>query len=71
MRITIEIPTKLYRDLERKAAEEGATLQEIIVRVVEKELQSSNKIKLPIIPTKEPGTLDLDNDRIYDLIDFP
>jgi hypothetical protein len=79
MRTTVDIPDSLYRELKGKAAREGRSVKEIILRSVEVELRpqtrrtqgSPKRIRLPIIKSKEPGTLDLDNDRIFDLIGFP
>ncbi|HUY81413.1 MAG TPA: hypothetical protein VMU92_06785 [Acidobacteriaceae bacterium] len=79
MRTTVDIPDALYRELKGKAAKEGRSVKEIILRGVEVELRpqtrrtlgSTKRIRLPIIKSKEPGTLDLDNDRIFDLIGFP
>ncbi len=76
MRTTVDIPDQLYRKLKSKAAKEGTTVKEIILRGVEIELhsqtrQAKKKIKLPLLESKEPGTLHLDNDRIFEVISFP
>lgn len=81
MRTTVDIPDTLYRELKGKAAVEGRSVKELILRSVEGELRSSGKpekktkrpkrVRLPILKSKEPGTLDLDNERIFDLIGFP
>jgi hypothetical protein len=75
MRTTVDIPDLLYRELKSKAASEGRSVKEIILRSVESELRPAKRhngpIRPPTIKTKRPGTLKLDNAKIYDLIDFP
>lgn len=80
MRTTVDIPDTLYRELKSKAAQEGRSVREVILRSVEGELRSATtskhsarrqRIRLPILQSKEPGTLHLDNERIFDLIGFP
>ncbi len=76
MRTTVDIPDALYRELKTKAAREKRSVKELILRGVEGELRSPAKkhkrrIKLPLIHSKRPGSLDIDNDKIYDLISFP
>jgi hypothetical protein len=76
MRTTVDIPDHLYRELKSKAAKEGTTVKEIILRGVKVELhaqtkQAKKKLKLPLLESKEPGTLHLDNERIFEVISFP
>jgi hypothetical protein len=33
--------------------------------------KSHKRVKLPIIRSSQPGTLDLDNDKIFEIISFP
>jgi hypothetical protein len=75
MRTTVDIPDQLYRELKSKAVKEGTTVKEIILRGVKVELHAQakpvKKLKLPLLESKEPGTLKLDNERIFDIISFP
>lgn len=76
MRTTIDIPDALYRRLKSRAASEGRPAKALILRGVEAVLASSprvakRKLVAPVIPSKRPGTLRLDNARIYELISFP
>jgi hypothetical protein len=75
MRTTVDIPDHLYRELKSKAAKEGRSVKELVLRGVESELRHSRKpsrrVTLPLIPSKEPGTLKLDNETIYEIIPFP
>ena len=76
MRTTVDIPDPLYRKLKGKAASEGRSVKELILLGVEEHLHQKRRprdrrVKLPIIPSKRPGTLDLDNAKIYEIIPFP
>ena len=75
MRITINIPDPTYRELKSKAAQEGRSVKELILRSVEKELRPRSRrkgrIELPIVKSKQPETLRLTNEAIYEIIPFP
>ena len=76
MRTTVDIPDSLYRDLKSKAANEGKTVKELILRSVEAELRKRSgrprrPVSLPLIRSKKPGTLELDNAKIFEIIPFP
>jgi plasmid stability protein len=76
MRTTVDIPDSLYRRLKTRAATEGSSAKELILRGVKQILKegprkSGKRVKLPIIRSKQPGTLELDNDRIFEIISFP
>ncbi|HTQ62623.1 MAG TPA: hypothetical protein VMI32_20525 [Candidatus Solibacter sp.] len=76
MRTTVDIPDGLYRELKSKAAREKRSVKELILRGVEVELRVRRKklarrVTLPMIASKRPGTLEIDNAQIYDLIPFP
>ena len=75
MRTTIDIPDPMYRRLKARAAAEGRTAKALILRAVEQVLgakpASGKKLKAPVIASKRPGTMQLDNARIYDVISFP
>lgn len=76
MRTTIDIPDGVYRRLKAKAAAEGKSAKSLILRGVEQVLASKpstpvNRIKLPLVRSKRPGSLKLDSARIYDVISFP
>lgn len=76
MRTTVDIPDPVYRRLKSRAASEGSSAKELILRGVEQVLKEhprrrGKKIKLPIIRSKQPGTLELDNERIFEIISFP
>ena len=75
MRTTIDIPDPTYRELKSKAAKQGCSVKQIILRSVQKELGAgtvnTGRIKLPIIESKRPGWLRLTNKKIYEAIPFP
>jgi len=75
MRTTVDIPDPTYRELKSKAAKQGCSVKEIILRSVTKELKvgkrKRGRIQLPILKSKHPGTLELTNEQIYELIPFP
>jgi hypothetical protein len=76
MRTTIDIPDAMYRRLKARAATEGKPAKSLILQGVEQVLKGEpqtepKRIKLPLIPSKRPGSMYLDNARIYDVISFP
>ena len=76
MRTTVDIPDTLYRELKSKAAGEKRSVKELILRGVEVELRPRSKkrtrrVSFPLVPSKKPGTLDIDNAKIFELIPFP
>ena len=76
MRTTVDIPDHLYSQLKTSAAAERTSVKEIVLRAVEKQLRSEHVIEhrpvqLPIVKSKRPGHLRLDNDKIYKIIPFP
>jgi hypothetical protein len=76
MRTTVDIPDPVYRRLKSRAASEGSSAKELILRGVEQVLKgrrrkSRRRITLPIIRSKRPGTLELDNAKIFEIISFP
>lgn len=76
MRTTVDIPDSVYRRLKVRAAREGSSAKELILRGVERVLKterppSRRRVKLPIVRSKRPGTVALDNAKIYEIISFP
>ena len=74
MRTTVDIPDATYRRLKARAAEEGCSVKELVLRGVEDQvsLRKRNKpVRLPIVRSKHPGTLNLTNEQIYEIIPFP
>jgi len=76
VRTTIDIPDSLYRELKTKAASEGRPVKELILRSVEVELQGEPKrrnrrVTVPLVRSRKPGTVRLDNAKIFEIIPFP
>jgi hypothetical protein len=76
MRTTIDIPDPMYRRIKARAAGEGRSVKSLILRGVESVLSDSpakphQRVKLPLVRSKRPGTMRIDNARIYDVISFP
>ena len=76
MRTTVDIPDPIYRQLKTRAASEGRSVKELILRSVESELRHTKRsrgkqIVATIIKTGRPGTLDIDNAKIFEIIPFP
>jgi hypothetical protein len=75
MRTTVDIPEPTYRKLKSKAAQQGSSVKELILRGVERELRTGaakkGRIPLPIVHSKQPGTLRLTSEQIYEIIPFP
>ena len=76
MRTTIDIPDEVYRKLKVKAALEGETVRQIALRGIEREIEpaearSVRRLQEPILKSYAPGSIQIDNERIYDLIGFP
>ena len=76
MRTTIDIPDAMYRRLKAHAASQGRSARALILQGVEQLLRAktptgSGKVTLPLVRSKRPGSLKLDNARIYDVFSFP
>ena len=75
MRTTVDIPDETYRDLKIKAAREGIPVRQIVLRGIQRELESAverpiRKLQLPLIRSSQPGTLELTNEQIDELTAF-
>ena len=78
MRTTVDIPDPLYREMKVCAATEGTTIKEIILEAVVNRLRSGKttaqperKAKFPVIQAKNPGSLKLGEEGVYEYIPFP
>jgi hypothetical protein len=75
MRTTIELPESVYQRSEQLARRRGFSVEQFIVRVLERELahepaasSPTKKVSLPLISSKRPGSLDLANFDFDDLL---
>ena len=75
MRTIVDIPDRLYRQLKSRAARERSSTRALILRGVREVLKTERRkagvpVSLPIVRSKRPGTVPLDNAVIYDIA-FP
>jgi hypothetical protein len=75
MRTTIDLPDSVYRKGEKVARTQGVTIEEFIIRTFEREPKNepempshSKRVTLPLVPSKEPGTLNLKDFNFDDLL---
>jgi hypothetical protein len=75
MRTTVEISESVYRQSEQVARDRGFSVEELIVRALEREIgaetaapRSTKPMTLPILPSKQPGSLDLSRFNFDDLL---
>ena len=76
MRTTIDVPDPIYLRLKTRAANEGRSIKGFILVAVEEALKtktttSAKRVTLPLIKSTRPGTMQLDNTKIYEIIGFP
>jgi hypothetical protein len=78
MRTTVDIPDPLYREMKIRAASEGTTIKDMIVEAVVGRLRSGKPApqlevnrKFPAIRSKNPGSLNLGEEGVYEYIPFP
>ncbi|HTD57165.1 MAG TPA: hypothetical protein VK670_17370 [Silvibacterium sp.] len=75
VRTTIDIPAPLYRKLKEQAAASGKSVRELVltgVRIVvlDPRKGKSKRVQFPLIVSEGP-TIDLTNEQIYELVEFP
>ncbi|MGA2438601.1 MAG: hypothetical protein ABSF57_08830 [Acidobacteriaceae bacterium] len=76
MRTTMDIPDPVYRELKSEAAREGTSVKQIILRKVmydprQIEAAAPKKLKYPLVASKQPGSLKLGEEGVYEYIPFP
>ncbi len=75
MRVMIELSESVYRKGQQLARAQGISIEEFITRAFERELKAEldttshpKRVTLPLIWSKEPGTLDLRNFNFDDFL---
>lgn len=73
MHTTVDLPDPLFRELKATAARRGTSLKAVILAAVEEEIRSKEgkagrKLKFPLLSSREPGSLNLSNAEIDDLL---
>lgn len=78
MRTSLDIPDPIYREMRVRAASEGTTLREFILDGVAMRLRrgkatpsQSGRPRFPVIRSKNPGSLKLGEEGVYEYIPFP
>ena len=78
MRTSIELPDPVYREVKIRAASEGTSIREIILEGVAMRLgkreAAQGKVgrpRFPVIRSKNPGSLRLGEEGVYEYIPFP
>ena len=74
--MTVDIPDVLYRRLRKQAVRDGQTVRSLMLRAIELVLKPDSttlpkRVNLPLVSSKRPGKLRIDNTRIVDVISFP
>ncbi len=75
VRTTVDIPGPLYRMLKERAASQGCSARELILRGMEKVLvaptpSARRRVQFPLIRSKGPK-VSLSNEQIYEHVEFP
>ncbi|HXR96805.1 MAG TPA: hypothetical protein VN709_03085 [Terriglobales bacterium] len=76
MRTTVDIPDPLYLRLKTSAAAQGRSVKALLLEAAKLALDQQptgrgRRLRVPPVRSRHPGTLRIDNARIYELIDFP
>ena len=79
MGASVNIPDTQYRRLKAKAEREGTTVRHVVLRCIDKELESGpeeaaktvKRFTHPVLPSTRADKLEITNEQIYDLIGFP
>jgi hypothetical protein len=78
MRTSIELPDSVYREMKIRAANEGTTIREIILEGVAMRLRGGSttairgdRPRFPVIRSRNPGSLKLGEEGVYEYIPFP
>ena len=76
MKITLDIPDSLYRELKTHVAMAETTLGEfilgaVIARVRDGKAHSGRRASLPVVRSKNPASLKLEDEGVYEYIPFP
>ena len=75
MRTSVDLPDNIFRELKALAAMKGMSLKAVFQTAIEHELANAHKadivrdrVHLPLIKSKNPGSLNLTNADIEDLL---
>ena len=77
MRTTIDIPDETYKRVKIFAAEKNSSVRQLVLDGLDLLMLQRNsqppasRLKLPLVRSARTDTLEIDNEKIYDIIDFP
>lgn len=74
VRTTVDIPAPLYRELKKRAAENGTSVRQLIISgvneaVLKEKRRPDRRARLPVIRSKGPK-VNLTNEQIYGNVEF-
>lgn len=75
IRTTVDIPAPIYRKLKEQAAHQGCSVRELLLSGAERVLLNPQRprrrrVQFPLLDSKGPK-VNLTNQRLYELIEFP
>jgi len=75
IRTTVDIPAPLYRKLKEQAARQGCSIRDLVMHGIERALLNPQRprrkpVRFPLIDSEGPK-IELTNERLYELIEFP
>jgi hypothetical protein len=75
VRTTVDIPVALYRRLKVRAAAKGCSARELILVGIKQALAKdqspvAKRVHFPLLHSEGP-VIDLTNEQIYDIVEFP
>ena len=74
MRTTVDIPDPLYRRLKARAASQGCSVKELVLRGVQSELadpspkKHGHRVKLPLIESDRTDKINISSSEMDDLL---
>ncbi|MFP5209505.1 MAG: hypothetical protein ACLGRW_09465 [Acidobacteriota bacterium] len=77
MRTTIDIPDETYKRVKIFAAEKNSSVRQLVLDGLDLLMLQRNsqppasRLKLPLVRSARTDTLEIDNEKIYEIIDFP
>ena len=75
IRTTVDIPAPIYRKLKEQAAHQGCSVRDLLLSGAERVLLNPQRprrrqVQFPLLDSKGPK-VNLTNQRLYELIEFP
>jgi hypothetical protein len=79
IRTSIDLPRELHRQLREAAARKGCSARQLILTSIQRAVNESMPVRPrrrlsldpPIVPAAGRQPFDLDNEQIYQIIEFP